>query len=857
MPDKNAWLIEQHKGMLAQMEGILATQLAATAHLERAIEAKRQRREEEEERAMRHAVEVEDGIADSGDMSLCLDIPGGVASESSAMHAQRHVRDASPDRSVADAIEDRETDVKRAVAQVRDFGIISEEEAQVKDVWGLPPFPEGVEQPVTVKPWQRSLIAPSVFMTEDPPRPRDAAPSVTLELNHIFGYKARSSHNNIEMVGETTAMYPVGCTVVMMDLNTKEQQFFQGHDSDVTCVCYSTKLGIAATGQLGRVARLLVWQPSTGRILAELPSHLRGVAAIAFSDDGLRLASVGCDGDHTLLIHDLSEVSRLLNTDGVEDARAVCPEVLRQSSGPLPALSACFLQDDSESQGQYRVAVVGSGGIHIWATSPGSPYTQRAVKYGSFSGYAAGTFLSCTSVHPYITLVGAATGALLVFSGSTLVEVIDGHKRALTCIRVVRSPNSSSTLTTSSATVLTSGEDGFVHSWRIDIGCEVVSGSQGSLTVTPTVTRLPTSSNSYSVTEGGECLGVDPVVSIAYTPQNEGTVSDSPIVFGSASGALWTATLGKPGVKRVTPSHHGDFQNAAGYGELWAGAAHPGGVPLVATAGEDRTMRIWDIAKRACVRSAELPDKAVCLAWSPKGKYLALGSLRGSISLYHSKTLFALCSYRPSLKRVQCVSFSPDGTVLAVGGADCTIRLYRVCPETDELRLSDTIATHTTTVTHLDFSTDGCFLQSCSQGYELLFHRIEEGTVADVNPADVRDVEWATHSSILGWNVQGIWPQEHLEGSEVNATCLLVRPGGGSLIASAEVSGLVKLFAYPCVGSGLHPVEGTLPRRPSCVAALGHSSNVALPLFVGGKYLVTLGASDNAVFVWRLSFLYM
>jgi len=57
--------------------------------------------------------------------------------------------------------------------------------------------------------------------------------------------------------------------------------------------------------------------------------------------------------------------------------------------------------------------------------------------------------------------------------------------------------------------------------------------------------------------------------------------------------------------------------------------------PLVATTGNDRTVRVWDVRTRECVGVVDgLPERAWALAWSPDGAALAVGTESGALALW-------------------------------------------------------------------------------------------------------------------------------------------------------------------------------------------------------------------------------
>lgn len=84
---------------------------------------------------------------------------------------------------------------------------------------------------------------------------------------------------------------------------------------------------------------------------------------------------------------------------------------------------------------------------------------------------------------------------------------------------------------------------------------------------------------------------------------------------------------------------------------------------------------------------------------------------------------------------------------------------------------------HSSRILHLDWTTDGRFLQTCGQDYQLLHWEIQPpddgtcgGTIgaADFRPRIflrpflLRDAQWATWSSTIGWPVQVSWDQAML-----------------------------------------------------------------------------------------------
>ena len=86
--------------------------------------------------------------------------------------------------------------------------------------------------------------------------------------------------------------------------------------------------------------------------------------------------------------------------------------------------------------------------------------------------------------------------------------------------------------------------------------------------------------------------------------------------------------------------------------------------------------------------------------------------------------------------------------------------------------------------------------------------------------------------------LQGIWPPG-ADGSDINA---VDRSPLGSVLATADDFGMVKLFRYPCATEKAKNIEFS-----------GHSSHVTNVRFnCSGEELLSVGGNDKCLFVWRV-----
>ncbi|XP_074647902.1 echinoderm microtubule-associated protein-like 6 [Tubulanus polymorphus] len=267
-------------------------------------------------------------------------------------------------------------------------------------------------------------------------------------------------------------------------------------------------------------------------------------------------------------------------------------------------------------------------------------------------------------------------------------------------------------------------------------------------------------------------------------------------------------------------------------GELWALAVHPK-KPIFATGSDDHTLRIWSMSDNQVLSRTTLDQNIRSCAFNDDGMVLAAGLADGSFVVMKTRDLSEIIRVKDRKEVIHEMKFSPDGKMLAVGSNDNFVDIYSTGQSYKKV---GQCSGNSSFITHLDWSEDSKYIQTNSGAGERLFYKAPAGKQV-TNTEEIRSIRWATWTSVLGPEVNGIW-EKYTDTNDVNATDAYF---GGETIVTGDDFGLVKLFRFPSLK------KGAKFRR-----YIGHSAHVTNCRFSHDKqHIITTGGGDHAVFQWK------
>jgi WD40 repeat protein len=267
---------------------------------------------------------------------------------------------------------------------------------------------------------------------------------------------------------------------------------------------------------------------------------------------------------------------------------------------------------------------------------------------------------------------------------------------------------------------------------------------------------------------------------------------------------------------------------------------------VLASGSDDKTIKLWDIATGAQLRSLEGHTSAVfSVAFSPDGKTLASSSDDKTIRLWNVATGAQLRALEGHTHDVRSVAFSPDGKTLASGSDDKTIKLWDVATGM-QLRSLDG---HSDRIFSVAFSPDGKTLASSSDDKTIRLWDVATGTqlrALEAHTSLVRSVAFSPDGKTLAssddetirlWDVATGTQLRALEGHTFIVNSVAFSPDGKTLASGGDTK--IKLWDI-ATSAQLRSLEG-------------HTSYVSSVAFSPDGKTLASGSADNRIKLWNVA----
>ncbi|DBA04109.1 TPA: hypothetical protein N0F65_004217 [Lagenidium giganteum] len=641
---------------------------------------------------------------------------------------------------------------------------------------------------LAVKPWLGAIREPSNIAHVN----KGELPDEELALEFVYGVNVgQDGRNDVSYADDAwEIVYSSAAIGIVYNTKTQTQLFNQAHGSNaVSALAVHPQGTIIATGEcdVKKGVKLALWDANSGSTICQVATlHERGIALLAFSSSGDRLAAIGMDNDHTLSLYSLA------TGDGL-----TCVKLLATMKSSKQQVWGLCLSDDNE------LVTCGANHILFWELATKGASAALNMKKGLLSSHkrcSTTAKLKCAAfVSKNLVVSGQTDGSLYVWKGRNCVDVkTKAHADEISSVFVDQRRRM----------LFSGGKDGMICVWDQHIE-PLRTFDLRQLRLTSSIPLMSYVINSVCARDGRVLISTAAAEICEIVPDAQNTPQAQ--------------------LLRADCPYHLDI-HIRGHckGELWGLAAHPTKMQF-ATAGDDGTIRLWDAPARQLLAMYRWGNvRARAIAFSSEGNHVAVGSIDGKMVILTEQLDSAVMEWKCSPKSVQVIKYSPDNATLAIGCHDQKIHIYdaHTCKKQGELK------GHSSTVLHMDFSKDGTVLQSTSSSYELLFWDV--GTMKQIQSSStVRDVVWATWTCPFGWPAQGIWPTPS-DGSDVNAVC---RSSENRFLVSADDQGYAKLFKYPC----------TAPHA-SFRSYEGHSAHVTNCVVTSkDMFVVSTGGRDKAV----------
>jgi WD40 repeat protein len=267
--------------------------------------------------------------------------------------------------------------------------------------------------------------------------------------------------------------------------------------------------------------------------------------------------------------------------------------------------------------------------------------------------------------------------------------------------------------------------------------------------------------------------------------------------------------------------------------EAWGLAIHPTKA-LAVTGDFSGRLLFFDLinVKPVVNRFVNCGLKIFSAAFSPDGKYLAVGQDDGWLTIFKFEDFKEIFQRKVGNERITELLYSPDAQNLIVGCWDQMIYIVR-----RDFTVAGALKGHSSSPVSVQLSQDGKFVISDSKDGQTLCWRLSDGERVTKGVRDLGCVPdgW---TGVLDPMVASIWDDgRYGDRSDINTVAQK-----GELLVTGDDLGSINLFPFPC---------------PRGTAAIDHQHNVHFAAvtrvaFAPTGLFVSIGGIDHLMCLWEI-----